>query len=156
MAEPCLEPIHDFLAQKRIAVVGASRNTRDFNATLFRDLRERGYDAVPVNPNTREVEGVPCFDSVQEVQPPVDAVLIMTRPETTDTIARDCVEAGVKRVWMYRGTGPGAVSRAAVDFCRKNGIRVVAGYCHYMFLPATPWFHRLHGFVMKITRSYPA
>jgi predicted CoA-binding protein len=150
-----LEDIQDFLAQKRIAVVGVGRNPKDFNHKLFLSFRELGYDAVPVNPHAKEMEGAPCFSSVQEIQPPVDAALVMTPPATTDTIAKDCVDAGVKRIWMYRATGQGAVSRAAVEFCRKNGMRVVDGRCPYMFLPNTPWFHKLHGFLVKITGNYP-
>jgi predicted CoA-binding protein len=150
-----LEDIQDFLAQKRIAVVGVGRNPKDFNHTLFRSFREFGYDAVPVNPNTKELDGAPCYSSVQDIAPPVDGVLIMTPAATTDTIVKDCAEAGVKRVWMYRAHGAGAVSEAAVEFCRKNGIRVVDGRCPYMFLPNTQWFHRMHGFLVKITGNYP-
>jgi hypothetical protein len=32
---------------------------------------------------------------------------------------------------------------------------VIVGYCPHMFLPETPWFHRLHGFFMKIGGRYP-
>lgn len=56
---------------------------------------------------------------------------------------------------MYRVGGKGAVSQAALEFCNENGIRVVPGFCPLMFLPDAGWFHRLHGFVMKITGSYP-
>ncbi len=150
-----LEDIQDFLAQKRIAVVGVGRDPKDFNHKMFQSFRELGYDAVPVNPHAKEVEGTPCFSCVQEIEPPVDAVLIMTPAATTDTIAKDCADAGVKRIWMYRAAGPGAVSQAAVELCRRNGIRVVDGGCPYMFLPNAPWFHRLHGFLVKITGNYP-
>lgn len=150
-----LDTIQDFLAQKRIAVVGVSRNPKDFNARLYRDLRAAGYDAVPVNPHTKELDGVHCFESVGQIDPPVDGVLIMTPPNTTDTVARDCVRAGVKRVWMYRAAGAGAVSAAAVELCEKNGIRVVAGRCPYMFMAKTPWFHRLHGTLLKLVGRYP-
>ena len=49
--------IDDFLAQKRIAVVGVSRNPRDFTRTMFNEFIRRGYDAVPVNPNAAEIDG---------------------------------------------------------------------------------------------------
>jgi len=32
---------------------------------------------------------------------------------------------------------------------------LVAGECPFMFLPETPWFHRLHGFCRKLVGSYP-
>jgi len=40
----------DFLAQRRIALVGVSRDPRDLSRALFRELRGRGYDVVPVHP----------------------------------------------------------------------------------------------------------
>jgi hypothetical protein len=153
--ESARQAIADFLAQKRIALIGASRNPKDFNATMFRDLRRHGYDVVPVNPNAKEIDGVPCYERVQEINPPVEAALVMTKPDAAATVVKDCLEAGIKRVWLYRAAGQGAMSAAAVDFCRSNGISVVPGFCPYMFLPETPWFHRLHGFFLKITRSYP-
>ncbi|MGE5646637.1 MAG: CoA-binding protein [Acidobacteriota bacterium] len=156
MPETTRQAIDGFLAQKRIALVGASRNPRDFNTCLFRDLRKQGYDVVPVNPAAKEIEGVPCYDSVQAIQPPVEGVLVMTRPDTAATVVNDCRQAGIKRIWLYRATGKGAVSDAAIDFCNRNGISVVPGYCPYMFLPQTQWVHRLHGAFLKITRKYPA
>jgi len=56
---PSLEMIEDFLAQKRIAMIGISRNPRDFSAALFEEFRKRGYDVVPLNPNVPEVLGQP-------------------------------------------------------------------------------------------------
>src|SRR3954471_6781944 len=107
---PSLETIQEFLAQKRIAMVGVSRNRKEFSAALFKELRERGYDVVPVNPNASEAMGQPCFARVQDVRPPVDSALLMTIPEVTDEVVSDCAQAGIRRVWMYRAGGKGAVS----------------------------------------------
>jgi uncharacterized protein len=150
------EDIEDFLAQKRLAMVGVSRNPKDFSRGLFRDLRERGYDMVPVNPKVSEVEGQKSYRSLKDIAPPADGALLMTPPTVTEGAVRDCFAAGIMRVWMHRGGGTGAVSQGAIDFCRKKGIRVVAGYCPYMFLPRTPFFHKVHGFFMKLTGGYPA
>ena len=150
-----LEVIEDFLAQKRIAMVGISRDPANFSVKLFEELCRRGYDVVPVNPSTAELQGRRCFDKVQDIQPTVEAVLLMTSPETTETVVNDCAEAGVQRVWMYRAAGQGAVSAKAVAFCEGHGIRVVPGQCPFMFLPETATFHRLHGFIRKIMGRYP-
>ena len=69
-----LETIEDFLAQKRIAMAGISRDPANFSVKLFEELCRRGYDVVPVNPNTSEVQGRPWFARVQDIQPPVDAL----------------------------------------------------------------------------------
>lgn len=150
------DDVRDFLAQRRIALVGLSRNPKDFSRVVFREMSQRGYDMVPVNPAAGELEGRRCFARVQEIAPRVDGVLIMTAPGETDHIVHDCAEAGVRRVWMHRGGGQGAVSQEAADFCHQNGIRLVEGYCPLMFLSGTPFFHRVHGFFMKILGGYPA
>jgi uncharacterized protein len=156
MTVSTLEDIDDFLAQKRLALVGVSRNPKDFSRVLFRDLRQRGYDMVPVNPCLHEVDGVPCFARLQAVTPPVEGVLVMTPAEKSEQVVRDCLEAGIGRVWLHRGTGKGAVSQAAVALCSQHGLRLVAGYCPYMFLPKTMFFHRLHGTLLRVTGRYPA
>src|SRR5208337_778669 len=108
-----LETIGDFLAQKRIAMVGLSRQPRSFSLMLFDELCRRGYEVIPVNPNMPEVLGRRCFARVQDIEPPVEAALLMTSPEVTDTVVSDCAEAGIPRVWMYRAIGKGAVSEKA-------------------------------------------
>jgi len=149
-----LEAIEDFLAQKRIALVGISHESKDFSVTLFEELCRRGYDVVPVNPKLAEVRGRRCYRDVQEIQPPVEAALLMTSPGVSETVVRDCAEAGIRRVWLYRAAGQGAVSAKAVEFCREQGIQVVPGECPYMFLPAAG-LHGIHGFIRKITGRYP-
>lgn len=153
--------IDDFLALRRIALVGVSRDPKDFSRALFREMCSRGYDMVPVNPLADQIDGRPCFASLldprfQDIAPPVDAALLMTSPIATERVVRDCLAVGIRRVWMHRGAGRGAVSQAAVDFCRLNGIRVVEGQCPFMFLSPTPFFHRVHGFVLKLTGRFPA
>ena len=148
--------IQDFLAQKRIAVVGVSHDTKNFSRGLFRTLRERGYDAIAVNPEVGSIDDAPCFASLEDINPPVDGVLAMTSPAVTDEIVRQCAHLGIPRVWMYRAGGNGAVSPQAVEFCEEHGIKVVPGECLYMFLPQSGWFHRFHGFVKRMSGAYPA
>jgi uncharacterized protein len=148
--------VRDFLNLRRIALIGVSRDPKDFSRVLFRELCERGYDMVPVNPSADELEQKRCFARLQEIEPPVQGALLMTPPQETDRVVRDCVETGIRYVWMHRGGGQGSVSGEAVDVCRQQGIHLVEGYCPFMFLSRTPFFHRVHGFLLKVTGTYPA
>jgi predicted CoA-binding protein len=148
--------IQDFLAQKRIALVGVSRDPKDFSRGMLRALRERGYDTVAVNPESQSVDDTPCYARLDDITPRVDGVLIMTPPAVTDDVVRQCAHLGIGRVWMYRAGGTGAVSPQAVEFCEEHGIKVIPGECPYMFFPKTGWFHGLHGFIKKISGAYPA
>jgi uncharacterized protein len=144
------EKIEDFLKQKRLALVGVSRKDRDFTRQIFREFLKRGYDAVPVNPGAEELDGRRCFHRVQEITPPVDGALLLTKPDATETVVMDCAAAGVPRIWMYRATGKGAVSKAAIGFCKSRGISVIPGYCPHMFWPDGAFVHRLHGIFVKL------
>ena len=147
--------IQDFLSRKRLAMVGVSRDPKDFSRGLFADLCRRGYDMVPVNPNLDEVAGTRCFARLQDVTPRVAGVLVMTPAEKSEQVVHDADEAGISSVWLHRGVGTGAVSEAARTYCEQHGMLVVAGYCPYMFLPETPFFHRFHGFCLKVLGKYP-
>jgi predicted CoA-binding protein len=150
-----LELIREFLAQPRLAVVGVSHQPKDFSRMLFRELHSRGYNAIPVNPAAQEIEGVRCFARLQEIQPAVENVLLMTSPAVTNVVVQDCAAAGVKRVWMYRAVSKGAVSPEAVAYCETHGMAVIPGECPFMFLPRGAWYHRVHGWVRKISGQYP-
>jgi predicted CoA-binding protein len=150
------QTIEDFLGRKRLAIVGVSRNPRDFTRKLFAEFRHRGYDVVPVTPHAAELDGLPCFLRVQDVTPPVEGALLVTNPAATEQVVRDCAEAAVQRVWMYRAAGAGAVSQSAIEFCKARGIQVVGGECPFMFFPRTGLPHRIHGMMRRITGRYPS
>jgi len=150
-----LKQVEDFLALKRIAVVGVSRNPKHFNTVLWQEFRQRRYEAIPVNPNLTELDGQRVYAHVQEIQPPVDGVLIMTKGSEAEQVVRDCADAGIKHVWLYGGAAPGAASKAAKAAADEKGISHVDGLCPYMFLPGTPAFHAPHRFWKKLTGSFP-
>jgi predicted CoA-binding protein len=146
--------IDDFLAQKRTAVVGVSRNPRDFTRLMFNEFLQRGYEALPVNPNAAEIDGHACAARVGQIRPRPDAVLVMTPASQSEAVAKECAEMGVERIWFYRAVGRGAVDERAIDLCEERGMRVVAGRCPFMFFP-NPGIHALHGFLLKLIGRYP-
>lgn len=125
----------EFLAQKRIAVAGVSSKREDAANYNYGKLKEAGYEVFAVNPNITTFKGDPCYPSVKAIPGGVDAVVIVTRPELTERIVRDCVDTGVKHVWMHDNTFMGtSVSEGAVALCRANGIAVIPGACPMMYM----------------------
>jgi len=151
------QQIDAFWTLKRLAIVGVSRDSKHFSSAIWRELRDRRYDVVPVNPNAPEIDGRRSYARVQDIEPAVDGVVILTPSSATEQVVRDCIEAGVKHIWMHRGAGggPGAVSPAGVALAESAGIDVIDGQCPFMFLPGTPFFHGIHAFIKKVNRSYP-
>jgi predicted CoA-binding protein len=150
-----LARIEEFLAQRRLAMVGVSTNPKDFSRVLFREFLDRGYDMVAVNPEARgEIDEAPVFADVTEIEPRVAGAILMTTPAVTEVVVRQCAAAGISRVWMYRATGKGAVSQEAIRFCEAQGIAVIGGECPFMYLPGTMWLHRLHGTLRRAMGTY--
>lgn len=150
------QAIDRFLARRRLAVVGVSREPRDFSRAVLRAFTERGYDVVAVNPAGGQAEGKPMARAVGEIQPPVEAAFLLTPAQATERVVRQCAEAGVRHVWMHRGAGRGAVSGEAVAFCRSHDIEVVDGACPFMFLPGTGFGHRVHRFFVGLAGRLPS
>jgi uncharacterized protein len=134
--------VREFLAQKKIAVVGVS-DKRDTGCNLaYRKFKEAGYKVYAVNPRISEFEGDPCYADLKSVPDKPDAVFMLTNPKVTEQIVQQCVDLGVKYAWMHcmMGTKPGlaegmtSVSQPAVEMCKANGIAVIPGACPNQFL----------------------
>ena len=134
----------EFLAHKRVAVTGVSRHPESHGSnTVYKRLRERGYDVFAVNPNAQEVEGDRSYKDLRSIPGGVDAVVIGTRPERAEGTMRECVELGINHVWMHWGAGGSSVSRNATAYGRDHGITVIDGGCPLMFEPTADFGHKI-------------
>ncbi len=149
-----LSDIREFLAQKRIAIVGVSRNPRETSHVLFKEFLSRGYDAIAVNPNATQINGSSSVASLEDVTPAPDAVLLMTSHAVAEEIVRDW-KGGIRRLWIYGTSGKSKVSVLATSRLRGMGVSVIDGECPFMFLQDSGGIHSFHGFVRKIFRSFP-
>ena len=134
--------VQDFLDQEKIAVVGVSDKRETGCNQAYRKFKEAGYSVSAVNPRLTSFEGDPCYPDLGSIPEKPEAVFILTNPKVTEQVVQQCVDVGVKWVWMHclMGTKPGAaasmtsVSQEAVEMCRQNGIQVIPGSCPNQFL----------------------
>jgi predicted CoA-binding protein len=143
---PTRELIDRFLAGQHFALVGASRNPKQFANVVLRQLRADGRTVYPVNEHTdlATVEGETCYHSLADVPDPVDGVIVMVAADKAARVVAEAADRGITKVWLHRGAGPNSVSTEAVELCRERGIEVVDGACPLMFEPHTGWIHRVH------------
>jgi predicted CoA-binding protein len=134
--------VQAFLAQKTIAVVGVSDQRETGCNLAYTRFKAAGYQTFAVNPRISVFREEPCYPDLASLPVVPDAVFILTRPEVTEDVVRQCIAAGVKHVWMHcmAGIKPGlskgntSVSAAAVELCRQHGISVIPGSCPNQFL----------------------
>ena len=138
------ELAQEFLAQKRIAIVGVTRDATGWGRTLYDEFKKRGYDTYAVNPNATALQGIQCYPSLSKLPMKVDGVLLAVPPDVTDQVVREVAELGIPRVWMHKGAGAGAVSESAIQFCKEKNIATVYGVCPFMYLQPQGFGHKMH------------
>jgi predicted CoA-binding protein len=150
------EAATSFLAHKRVAVTGVSRNTDGHGSNVvYQRLRQRGYEVFAVNPNAEEVEGDRCYPNLRSIPGGVESVLIGTRPEHADETMHECAELGIEHVWMHRSVGRGSVSPSAAAYGREHGITVIEGGCPLMFDPTADTGHKVMRALFSLTGAVP-
>jgi hypothetical protein len=142
-----------FLEEKRVAVVGYSRNPAETANAIYKKFQDNGYDVFAVNPAAAQIDGVACYASVKDIPGGVGAAMLVTTPGASARVAHDCAEAGVKWVWMHRSFGD-SVSQEAVEHLRARGVGVIPGGCPMMFLDADP-FHKGMCWMLQLVGRVP-
>ncbi|MGB9906448.1 MAG: CoA-binding protein [Candidatus Saccharicenans sp.] len=119
------DKISEFLNQKEIAVVGASRHPAKYGNIVFKKLQAAGYQAYPVNPSTTSIDGHPVYPSLASLPDSVKAAVIVVPPPVSEIITPQAIAAGFRHIWFQ----PGAESPAAISALEAAGINVIYGTC---------------------------
>ena len=91
----------EILAETRtIALVGASPKPERPSNSVMRYLLAEGYRVIPVRPHRTEILGIPCADSVTDIEEPVDLVDVFRRAEFCPEVAEQAAAAGAKALWL--------------------------------------------------------
>ena len=127
---------------KTIAMVGASADKTKFSYGVLRVLHETGYDMVPINPNPKvsEIRDLKVFNSLAEVDRPIDMVQVFRRKEELYGIAEQAIAVGAKVLWGQIGVYSDEAARIAED----AGMQVVMDRCPKIELFRPFWKPKLH------------
>lgn len=144
--------VGDFIAQKKIAVVGVSRKKTKFGNAIYKELKQKGYQVFAINPHINDFEGDACYPDLLSLPEKVDAVVVNVPPLQTEKVVREAKQAGINRVWLQQGSQ----SDAAEKFCEENGIDYVSDECILMFTQPSAFIHRAHKWVWGVLGKLPA
>ena len=110
---------------RTIALVGASPRPERPSNGVMRYLLQQGYHVVPVRPHRREVLGIPCVDSLADIEEPVDLVDVFRRAEFCPEVAEQAAAIGAKALWLQLGL----VSPQARAIAEQAGMDYVENAC---------------------------
>jgi acyl-CoA synthetase (NDP forming) len=126
-----------FLNPQSLAIIGVSPNPSFINAILNNLLRW-GYDKpiYPVNPNYREIAGLPSYPQIGAIPHPVELAVVSVPSRMISDILQQCEEKGVRAINILTsgfeeiaGAEGARRHRLLTDFVQRTGIRIVGPNC---------------------------
>jgi acyl-CoA synthetase (NDP forming) len=123
-----------FFNPSSIAVIGASNRKGGYQ--MVKNLLY-GYNGAiyPVNPNYTEIQGIPCFPSLEDITNRVDMAIIFVPAPAVPSVLKSCALKGITRV-MIESAGfaeIGAKGKAIQERCtaiaKEAGIRIWGPNC---------------------------
>jgi uncharacterized protein len=133
----------------RYVVVGNS-SRHPFPRLTYGGLKHIGKTVYAVDPSTSQLDGDPTFSSLTALPGPVQAAVLEVPPDETAVWMKKAIDAGIKEIWLHRGTD----SPEAVSLARDHGVRLRHGTCAVMYLDRGLSFHSLHRFVQKLRHKF--
>jgi len=150
MAKNKLTDIQAFLEPGKFALIGLSRDPKKFSRAVFKELRAKGYEIYPVNPQMDDLEGVKCYHDVADLPADVRHGLFMTQKSTTAGAVDHAISQGFTHIWIQQG----AETKEAIEVAQQNGVKLVSKAC--IMMHANPsGVHSFHRFLAKLFRTFP-
>ena len=143
--------VENFLSEKSIAIVGASRDDKKFGHRVIIELKSKGYNLFLVNPSTEFIANEKCYPDLLSIPEEINAAFLVTPPSVTIKILKDALIKGIKKIWIQQGSE----SEEALRFCKENNIDVVHNECILMFAEPTAFFHKAHRWFTGVVGKLP-
>lgn len=138
-----------FVADKDIAVAGASRNPKKFGNIVYHTLKSKGLNVYPLNPNIDTLDNDLCYKSLQDLPANVKNLIVLLKPAETEKIVKDAIAKGITKIWIQQGSE----SAEAIKTAKESGLNVITGKCILMYANPTG-FHKFHMRMNKLFGKY--
>ena len=88
---------------RSIALVGSSNDLTKLSGRPLRFLKQYGYPGkiYPINPNYREVAGLPCYPDLKSVPGEIDLAVVMLSAAAVPGTIKECAAKGVRAVTVF-------------------------------------------------------
>jgi len=145
-----LEQINQFIESQPLALAGVSRNPKKFGYTAFKELKSKGMNVFPINPETNEIMGEKVYQCIKDLPGDVRGIIIMTSKEKSASVVREALDRGIKQIWFQQMSD----SEEALDLVKSSGINYITGECILMHYKPNS-FHKFHRAINKLFGKFP-
>ncbi len=145
-----LRQIEDFISSGPVAIAGVSRNPRKFGYQVFKELKDKGMNVIPVNPFAGEINGSKVFNDIKSLPEEVRGLIVLTRKEETAGVIREAKEKGFKQIWIQQASD----SKEAISELAGSDINFITGECILMHYKPDS-VHKFHRTLKKFFGFFP-
>jgi predicted CoA-binding protein len=138
--------IESFIASRNVAVVGVSTSGKKFGNVIYRTLKSRGFNVLPVHPSAETLEEDRCYPDLAGLPEGYDAAVIATSPVHAAGVVDKAIEGQIKKIWFQQG----ADFSEAIERARAAGMDVVSGKCILLYAPPVTGLHGVHRFFARL------
>lgn len=117
--------MNKMLEQKKWAVVGASRNKEKFGYKIYKLLKDRGYDVVPINPVYKDVDGDLTKSDLLSLDEKVECISVVVSPKRAKKVVKNAIECGIENIWFQ----PGTYNSEIIELAKAGNLNVVYDNC---------------------------
>ena len=147
-----------FFRPLSVAVIGASESEGSLGGQIIANLLHGYQEAIyPVNPNYKEIKGLPCFPTVDAIPGSVEMAIIIVPAPAVPSVLEACGRKGICRVIIESAgfSEAGPEGKALQDKCtaiaQAAGIRVWGPNCMGIVdIPGQRFFTFMHPNIYKV------
>ena len=113
--------MQEMLSKKNWAVIGATSRKDKIGYKIVRRLIDHGYNVYPVNPNCEEIDGMKCYNSIEELPVVPDCIDFVIPPKVTKATIEELDPEKIGYLWFQ----PGTYNEDVVNTALGKGFNVV-------------------------------
>ncbi len=129
---------------RSVAIIGASNEQGTVGYALIKNFTETSFEGkiYPVNIHKNEIFGIKAYQTVEQINEPVDLAVIATPAKTVPEIVEQCGKAGIKGLVIISagfkeiGAEGKALEDKILEIKKKYGIRIIGPNCLGVIRPS--------------------
>ena len=90
--------------EEPVVVLGASDKPDRYSNMALKQLKEHGYQVIPVHPSLKQIGGVDVVNALSQIDQPVHTITVYLGPSKVDAITEEIVGLKHSRIILNPGT----------------------------------------------------
>lgn len=137
----------EFVESKTYAIAGVARDKKKFGNYVFRKLKEKGFQVLPINPNATEIDGSACYADVSLLPVDISHLIVITPKNQTLQVIEAAVNKGIKNIWVQQSSE----TKEVLDYANGKDNNFFFNKCIMMYAQPTG-MHKIHKFINDLFR----